>query len=104
MQSLDAAYGSDVNAKGFKLLRHVRVIQGDGITRESIDSILNALVDHGYSADNVAFGQGGALLQIVNRDSLRFAMKASAVQIDGRGAMSSRIPSQTLASAARPAA
>lgn len=83
VQSLDAAFGSDTNAKGFKVLRHVRVIQGDGITRASIASILAALEDAGYSADNIAFGQGGALLQQVSRDSLGFAMKASAVQVDG---------------------
>ncbi|RTL37385.1 MAG: nicotinate phosphoribosyltransferase [Burkholderiales bacterium] len=83
VQSLDAAFGSDVNAQGFKVLRHVRVIQGDGITRSSIASILAALEEAGYSADNVAFGQGGALLQQVNRDSLGFAMKASAVQVNG---------------------
>lgn len=76
VQSLDKAYGADINAKGFRVLRHVRVIQGD--------SILAALERHGYSADNVAFGQGGALLQIVKRDEQRFAMKASAVQIDGQ--------------------
>jgi nicotinamide phosphoribosyltransferase len=84
VQSLDEAYGSDVNAKGYKVLRHVRVIQGDGITRESIDSILAALMAHGYSADNVAFGQGGALLQQVNRDTQHFAMKCSAVQVAGQ--------------------
>jgi len=83
VQSLDAAFGSEVNAKGFKVLRHVRVIQGDGITRSSIASILAALEGAGYSADNIAFGQGGALLQQVSRDSLGFAMKASAVQVDG---------------------
>ncbi len=47
VRSLDAAFGSDVNAKGFKVLRHVRVIQGDGITRESIASILAALIGAG---------------------------------------------------------
>jgi len=83
VQALDAAFGSDLNAKGYKLLRHVRVIQGDGITRASIASILAALQAAGYSADNIAFGQGGALLQQVSRDSLGFAMKASAVQVDG---------------------
>ena len=60
------------------------MIQGDGITRESIESILAAFAAHGYSADNVAFGQGGALLQQVNRDTQRFAMKCSAVQVDGQ--------------------
>ena len=84
VQSLDAAFGSDVNVKGFKVLRHVRVIQGDGITRASIASILAALEGAGYSADNIAFGQGGALLQQVSRDTLGFAMKASAVQIEGQ--------------------
>ena len=83
VQLLDKAYGADVNAKGFRVLRHVRVIQGDGITRESIESILAALAVHGYSADNVAFGQGGALLQQVNRDTQQFAMKCSAVQVGG---------------------
>jgi nicotinamide phosphoribosyltransferase len=83
VQSLDAAFGSDVNTKGFKVLRHVRVIQGDGITRASIASILAALEGAGYSADNIAFGQGGALLQQVSRDTLGFAMKASAVQVEG---------------------
>jgi len=84
VQALDAAFGSDVNAKGYKVLRHVRVIQGDGITRDSIASILAALTGAGYSADNIAFGQGGALLQQVNRDTLGFAMKASAAQVDGQ--------------------
>ena len=83
VQALDVAFGSDVNAKGYRVLRHVRVIQGDGITRQSIAAILDALEAAGYSADNVAFGQGGALLQQVNRDTLGFAMKASAVQVGG---------------------
>jgi nicotinamide phosphoribosyltransferase len=80
---LEKAFGSTLNAKGYRVLNHVRVIQGDGINRNSIRAILGALQAHGFSADNVAFGQGGALLQIVNRDDQRFAMKASAVQIDG---------------------
>jgi nicotinamide phosphoribosyltransferase len=83
VQALGDAYGADVNAKGFKVLRHVRVIQGDGIERPAIASILDALKRHGWSADNVAFGQGGGLLQIVNRDEQRFAMKASAACIGG---------------------
>ncbi len=33
----------------------------------------------GWSADNIAFGMGGALLQIVDRDTQRFAMKCSAM-------------------------
>jgi nicotinamide phosphoribosyltransferase len=35
---------------------------------------------HGLSAENIVFGMGGALLQQVNRDTLKFAMKASAMK------------------------
>jgi nicotinamide phosphoribosyltransferase len=83
VKALDASFGSVVNAKGFRVLQHVRVIQGDGITVRSIRTILSNLQFNGYSADNVAFGQGGALLQIVNRDDQRFAMKCSAVEVNG---------------------
>ena len=36
---------------------------------------------NGWSADNIAFGMGGALLQQVDRDTQKFAMKCSAVEI-----------------------
>lgn len=78
---LDKHFGSTVNAKGFRVLNNVRVIQGDGIDHSTIRSILTVLYLGGYSADNVAFGQGGALLQQVNRDTLKFAMKCSAIGV-----------------------
>lgn len=84
VRMLDAIFGSKVNSKGFRVLHpSVRVIQGDGINLDSIREILTVLTEAGYSAENVAFGMGGALLQGVNRDTLKFAMKGSAVQIEG---------------------
>lgn len=84
VQLLDKNFGSTVNSKGYKVLNPcVRVIQGDGITMDSISEILDDLLAAGYSADNVAFGMGGGLLQLVNRDTLQFAMKACAADIDG---------------------
>jgi nicotinamide phosphoribosyltransferase len=80
---LDQYFGHTINSKGFKVLNNVRIIQGDGIDHKSIRSILFSLTLSGYSADNVAFGQGGALLQQVNRDTLKFAMKCSAAKING---------------------
>jgi len=80
---LDSKFGSVVNSKGYKVLNNVRIIQGDGINHATIEQILGSLADAGYSADNVAFGQGGALLQQVNRDTQKFAMKCSAAKIDG---------------------
>ena len=77
-------FGGTINGKGYKVLDpHVRVIQGDGINIESIDSILHAMQVKGYSADNITFGSGGALLQQLHRDTQRIAFKCSAVQIDG---------------------
>jgi nicotinamide phosphoribosyltransferase len=84
LRILDKHYGHTVNAKGYKVLNNVRVIQGDGINHQMIHAILAVMDLNGYSADNVAFGQGGALLQQVNRDTLQFAMKCSAAYINGR--------------------
>lgn len=82
-ERLERAFGSQRNGKGYKVLNHVRIIQGDGVNISSIRAILENLTTHGYSADNLAFGMGGALHQQVNRDTCRFAMKCSAVLIDG---------------------
>jgi nicotinamide phosphoribosyltransferase len=83
VEILDRKFGSTVNSKGFKVLKHVRIIQGDGVCPESIAQILNRAMLLGYSADNWAFGMGGALLQKVDRDTLKYAHKASALDING---------------------
>ena len=83
VQILDMKFGSVKNSKGFKVLNNVRLIQGDGVNELTIRGILGAFMALGYSADNIAFGMGGALLQIVDRDTQRFAMKCSSVQING---------------------
>lgn len=80
---LDSHFGHTVNNKGYRVLNNVRIIQGDGIEHETIRKILWQLDSAGYSADNVAFGQGGALLQRLDRDTGKFAMKCSAIQING---------------------
>lgn len=83
VNALAAKYGTTVNSKGYQVLNHVRVIQGDGIDEQTITQILQNLNVDGFSAENVAFGMGGALLQKVDRDTQRFAYKASAGLIDG---------------------
>ncbi len=76
-------FGGEVNSKGYKVLNSaVRVIQGDGITDETIETILDNLLAAGFSADNLAFGMGGGLLQQLDRDTLLFAMKASAIKME----------------------
>jgi nicotinamide phosphoribosyltransferase len=84
LELLDEAFGHTVNSKGYKVLRHVRVIQGDGIDPNSLRAILERITSAGYATDNVAFGMGGALLQRLDRDTQKFALKCSAARVDGR--------------------
>ena len=76
--------GFSINEKGYKVLNpKIRVIQGDGVNYESIGEILENLKIHGWSADNVGFGMGGALLQKVHRDTQKFAFKCSCATVNG---------------------
>jgi len=84
LKKLEAAFGVTYNTKTFKVLNHVRVIQGDGINEESIREILEVITRAGYSATNVAFGMGGALLQQINRDTQKFAFKCSYAVVNGK--------------------
>ncbi|CAG8755505.1 3112_t:CDS:10, partial [Dentiscutata erythropus] len=61
--------------EGYKLIKGCGVIQGDAVTIDSMKKILRAAKEAGYSAQNIAFGMGGGLLQKVNRDSMSFATK-----------------------------
>lgn len=77
-------FGYTTNGKGFKVLdSHVRLIQGDGITADSLGEILFIITNKGWSTDNIAFGSGGGLLQNVNRDTQKFAFKCSAIKTNG---------------------
>ena len=78
------AFGSTFNKLGYRVLRNVKIIQGDGINEDSIVAILDAVKKSGFSAENLAFGMGGALLQQIDRDTQKFAKKLSAVKINGR--------------------
>jgi nicotinamide phosphoribosyltransferase len=80
---LGEKFGYTTNAKGYKVLNNVRLIQGDGVNEHTIRTILGGFQAYGWSADNIAFGMGGALLQQLDRDTQKFAMKCSAALING---------------------
>ena len=80
---LGEKFGFDVNSKGFKVIKNVRIIQGDGVNQNSIRAILQRLKDENFSASNIAFGIGGSLLQKIDRDTLKFAYKCSAIVTNG---------------------
>ena len=84
LEKLEAHFGSTINKKGYRVLNSVRVIQGDGVDEESITAILKRTESLGFSTTNLAFGMGGALLQKLNRDTQKFAMKCSEVTVAGK--------------------
>jgi len=89
-------FGGTENQKGYKVFDpHVRLIQGDGIEwfrypemgdsgfgvwKHTCESILERMKNNGFSADNIAFGSGGGLLQKLDRDTQKFAFKCSAIR------------------------
>lgn len=76
-------FGYTKNSKGYKVLHpKVRVIQGDGIDFNMLESILKTMEINKLSADNIAFGSGGGLLQKnIHRDVQKFAFKCSSITI-----------------------
>jgi nicotinamide phosphoribosyltransferase len=85
LEILGERFGFTVNDFGFRVLDpHVRLIQGDGIDREMLGQVLKAVKEAGWSADNIAFGSGGGLLQKINRDTSRYAFKCSSATVAGR--------------------
>jgi len=85
VESLGDIFGYKINTRGYKVLpSYVRVIQGDGVHALSIEAILQRLKKKGWSAENIAFGMGGALLQRdIHRDTMNWAMKANAIKFKG---------------------
>lgn len=84
LREMDTQFGHSYNSKGYKLINDARMIYGDGISSpEVIRAILQAVTNEGYSAENIAFGMGGGLLQKCDRDTQKFAIKCSAAIVNG---------------------
>lgn len=77
-------FGYTINEKGYRVLPpQVRVIQGDGINLDSIRTIYSALKLNGISAENLILGMGGALLQKIDRDTQKYAIKCAYAEVNG---------------------
>ena len=85
-EMLGNIYGYHINDKGYKVLNHnVGLIQGDGMTEKSIPELFNEYIKTGWSVDNIVTGSGGGLLEEgLTRDTDRWAVKVSYVEIDGK--------------------
>lgn len=88
-------FGFTVNSKGYKVLPpKIRVIQGDGVNYDSIKDIYAALKNEGISAENLVLGMGGALLQKVDRDTQKFAIKCSYAKMNGKDVIVQKSPTE----------
>jgi nicotinamide phosphoribosyltransferase len=88
-------FGFTTNNKGYKVLPpQLRVIQGDGVNYAEIINIYQALKANGISAENLVLGLGGALLQKVDRDTQKFALKCSSAVINGEEVAVEKSPTE----------
>ncbi len=88
-------FGFSVNEKGYKVLpSQVRVIQGDGVNYDAIVGIYQALKEAGMSAENLVLGMGGALLQKLDRDTQKFALKCSYAEVNDEGVLVQKRPTE----------
>ena len=86
LRAAEKVFGCDINSKGFKVPRGCSVIQGvclplvcrmswlirrnagDGINATTMELIIDAVHEAGFSAQSVGYGMGGGLLQKVRRE------------------------------------
>lgn len=79
-------FGGTVNEQGYKVLDpHIGVIYGDSITYDRALSIFQRLEAKGFASTNVVFGVGSYTYQYQTRDTFMSAMKATWVEVNGKG-------------------
>lgn len=78
------SFGGTINEKGFKKLdSHIGVVYGDSITLERCKTICELLINKGYCVNNVIFGVGSYTYNMISRDTLGHALKATYCEIEG---------------------
>lgn len=79
-------FGGTVTEQGYKVLdSHIGVIYGDSITYDRAQRIMERLEAKGFASTNVVFGVGSFTYQYQTRDTFMSAMKATWVQVNGKG-------------------
>ena len=103
LAELGEGFGFKDNTKGFRVLNHVRILQGDGINEVSVRDIADAALKNKWSMTNFGtLGCGGGMVQQLDRDTCRFACKMSAVRINGKWQDVSKDPATDHSKASKP--
>jgi nicotinamide phosphoribosyltransferase len=79
-------FGGTTNSQGYKVLDpHIGAIYGDSITPDRSRQIIERLARKGFASTNVVLGIGSYTYQYNTRDTFGFAMKATYVEVEGKG-------------------
>ena len=77
-------FGGVVNSKGYiELSEKIGMIYGDGINETRMLEIFSRLKAKGFATTNVVFGVGSYTLNMLSRDDLGTAVKATSAIVDG---------------------
>lgn len=86
-------FGGTINKFGYKELDPcIGLIYGDSITINRANEILSRLQQKGFASNNIVFGVGSYTYQMVSRDTLGIAVKATFAEVDGEGVNLSKNP------------
>lgn len=79
-------FGGTTSELGYKTLnQRVGLIYGDSITQQRAFDILTRLKKKGFASNNIVFGIGSYTMQLLSRDCLGMAIKATWACVDGVG-------------------
>jgi nicotinamide phosphoribosyltransferase len=76
---LEEGFPTHRNDKGLKVFDNLKLLWGDGIDETNYLQVLGLMPKNGFGVEVLILGSGGGLMQKVNRDTMKWAFKASAV-------------------------
>lgn len=77
-KSLLNRFGFTMNEKGYKVINNAKVLWGDGINENTVNIPFAIAMSMDISADSIITGSGGGLMSSnIDRDTCKFAFKAS---------------------------
>jgi len=86
LTAAEATFGVTTNQKGYKVINGAGVIQGNGMSPERVPLLYKAVMEAGFSAENVAVGIGGALVQKdLHRDLVSAGFKSNYIRFANGG-------------------
>lgn len=79
-------FGGTMTEKGYKMLNeHISMIYGDGINVQRSQEIFRRLKNKGFSSLTIVYGVGSYSLNMISRDFLGMAIKATSTVVDIHG-------------------